>query len=150
MVARKSRFGKIFFSCSTFPDCDVIVNQVEQLATKYPNHPRTPYQKKRKEGKRQGENSCSQENESSPAKKAAKPKAAASKEAKVKKTRTMPSYPLSAELTAIVGATELTRGEVTKKVWDYIKSHNLQDAANKRLIKPDPPSGQGFRLGRTR
>ena len=25
----------------------------------------------------------------------------------------------------------------TKKVWDYIKAHNLQDATNKRLIKPD-------------
>ena len=50
MVARKSRFGKIFYSCSTFPECDVIVNQLDQLEAKYPNHPRTPYQKKEKKG----------------------------------------------------------------------------------------------------
>ena len=47
MVARKSRFGKIFYSCSTFPECDVIVNDLEQLETKYPNHPRTAFQKER-------------------------------------------------------------------------------------------------------
>lgn len=46
MVARRSRFGKIFYSCSTFPECDVIVNQLDQLPVKYANHPRTPYQKK--------------------------------------------------------------------------------------------------------
>ena len=49
----------------------------------------------------------------------------------------MPVYPLSEELTAVVGTSELSRGEVTKKVWDYIKSHGLQDNANKRLIRPD-------------
>ncbi len=48
LVARKSRFGKVFYSCSTYPDCDVIVNQLDQLAVKYPNHPRTPYVKKEK------------------------------------------------------------------------------------------------------
>ena len=31
MVARKSRFGKTFYSCSTFPECDVIVNDLGQL-----------------------------------------------------------------------------------------------------------------------
>lgn len=44
---RKSRFGKMFFSCSTYPECDVIVNQLEQLQEKYgSDHPRTAYVKK--------------------------------------------------------------------------------------------------------
>jgi DNA topoisomerase-1 len=29
--------------------------------------------------------------------------------------------------------------QVTKKVWDYIKLHQLQDTTNKRLIRPDEP-----------
>ncbi len=40
----------------------------------------------------------------------------------------------SAELAAVVGASPLPRTEVTKKIWDYIKKNNLQDAANKRMI----------------
>ena len=46
LAARKSRFGKTFYSCSTFPECNVIVNDFDQLAEKYPNHPRTAYEKK--------------------------------------------------------------------------------------------------------
>lgn len=45
---RKSRFGKTFFSCSNYPDCDVIVNDLEQLPEKYHNHPKTAYVKKTK------------------------------------------------------------------------------------------------------
>lgn len=40
-------------------------------------------------------------------------------------------------LSAIVGSTPLPRGELTKKLWDYIKKHGLQDAANKRNINAD-------------
>lgn len=55
MTARKSRFGKTFYSCSTYPDCDVIVNDLDELATKYPDHERTPYVKKAsKRGARKG------------------------------------------------------------------------------------------------
>jgi upstream activation factor subunit UAF30 len=43
----------------------------------------------------------------------------------------------SAALAAIIGATPLPRTEVTKKVWEYIKKHKLQDAANKRMINAD-------------
>jgi upstream activation factor subunit UAF30 len=43
----------------------------------------------------------------------------------------------SAELGAVVGASPLPRTEVTKKIWDYIKKNNLQDAANKRMINAD-------------
>ena len=40
-------------------------------------------------------------------------------------------------LAAVIGAAPLPRTEVTKKVWEYIKAHNLQDAANKRNINAD-------------
>ena len=43
----------------------------------------------------------------------------------------------SADLAAIIGSTPMPRTEVTKKVWEYIKKHNLQDAANKRNINAD-------------
>ena len=43
----------------------------------------------------------------------------------------------SAELALIVGSTPIPRTEVTKKIWDYIKKHGLQDQANKRMINAD-------------
>ncbi len=43
----------------------------------------------------------------------------------------------SSELGAIVGSKPLPRSELTKRVWDYIKSHNLQDTNDRRKINPD-------------
>ncbi|PYQ58266.1 MAG: hypothetical protein DMF58_15930 [Acidobacteria bacterium] len=43
----------------------------------------------------------------------------------------------SADLSAIVGSKPIPRSEVTKKVWDYIKAHGLQDQQNKRMINAD-------------
>ena len=43
----------------------------------------------------------------------------------------------SAELAQVIGKEPLTRGEVTKKVWDYIKANNLQDEKNRRNINAD-------------
>lgn len=43
----------------------------------------------------------------------------------------------SADLAKVVGSGQLTRAEVTKKVWDYIKANNLQDSQNKRNINAD-------------
>ena len=43
----------------------------------------------------------------------------------------------SAALAAIVGKQPLPRTEITKKIWDYIKAHGLQDAQNKRMINAD-------------
>jgi chromatin remodeling complex protein RSC6 len=40
-------------------------------------------------------------------------------------------------LSAIVGSTPLPRGELTKKLWDYIKKNGLQDATKKTLINAD-------------
>lgn len=41
------------------------------------------------------------------------------------------------ELAHIVGSKPLTRGDAMKRVWDYIKKHNLQDPNNKRRIVAD-------------
>lgn len=44
---------------------------------------------------------------------------------------------LSPELEAVVGAGPLPRSEVTKKLWEYIKKHDLQNPANRRNILAD-------------
>lgn len=49
----------------------------------------------------------------------------------------MKALNLSPALAKIVGNGPLPRTEVTKKLWEYIKKHNLQDPANKRNIKAD-------------
>ncbi len=43
----------------------------------------------------------------------------------------------SAELAKVVGANPLPRTEVVKKLWAYIKTNNLQDTNNKRMINAD-------------
>jgi chromatin remodeling complex protein RSC6 len=43
----------------------------------------------------------------------------------------------SKELAAVVGPASLPRTEVVSKVWDYIRSHNLQDPDNRREILAD-------------
>jgi len=41
------------------------------------------------------------------------------------------------KLAEIIGHEPLARTEVTRKLWDYIRGHNLQDPANKTFIKAD-------------
>ena len=43
----------------------------------------------------------------------------------------------SAELATIVGAEPLPRTAVVSKVWDHIRTNNLQDPADKRTIVAD-------------
>ena len=97
---RVSRYGKPFFSCSTYPECDVIGNSVEEIQENYKDHPRTK----------------------------AAPKSSGGARGKQK---------LSKELLALTKEDGLTRGEVTKRIWAYIKDHNLQDPQNKKMIVPD-------------
>jgi chromatin remodeling complex protein RSC6 len=44
---------------------------------------------------------------------------------------------VSVTLAAVVGAGPMPRTEVTKKLWEYIKRHNLQDSKARRMINPD-------------
>ena len=43
----------------------------------------------------------------------------------------------SATLAAVVGSKAMPRTEVTKKLWQYIKKHGLQDKKNRRNINAD-------------
>lgn len=75
----------------------------------------------------------------------------AKKKAKTKKTKTKRkstggkrksgltsmTYSLSPELQAIVGTGKMTRPQIVKKLWHYIKSHKCQDSKNRRMIVPD-------------
>ncbi len=48
---------------------------------------------------------------------------------------------VSPELETVVGKGPMTRAEVTSKVWEYIKKHDLQDSQDKRMINPDDQLG---------
>lgn len=48
------------------------------------------------------------------------------------------------KLAAIIGDQPIARTDVTKKLWDYIRSHNLQDPENKTFIKADDALKQVF------
>jgi DNA topoisomerase-3 len=74
-----------------------------------------------------------------PARKAVAKKAPAAKKAAAAKTprKTAAGLKPSAELAAVIGSEPVARTEVIKKLWDYIKAHGLQDAANKRAINAD-------------
>ena len=63
-------------------------------------------------------------------------KAASAKSAATKTPRAGSLKP-SAALAAIIGDGPFGRGEVMKKLWDYIKAHNLQDPQDKRTIVAD-------------
>ena len=54
-----------------------------------------------------------------------------------KTTAFMKALKPSAALAVVVGSEPLPRTEVTKRIWDYIKAHNLQNPANKRNILCD-------------
>lgn len=68
---------------------------------------------------------------------AAPAKKAAAKSARTPNAAFMKPLTPSPALAAIIGDKPQPRTEVTKKVWEYIKKHNLQDAANKRNINAD-------------
>ena len=82
---------------------------------------------------------------SAPAKTAAagagRASAAAKKAPAAKKTATRKpaaaNFRPDAALAAVIGEGAVARTEVVKKVWDYVKAHNLQDPADKRVIVAD-------------
>ena len=66
-----------------------------------------------------------------------KPAAKKTAGARKKSGLTQTTYSLSPELQAVVGASKLTRPQVVKKLWVYIKARKCQDPKNRRLINPD-------------
>jgi chromatin remodeling complex protein RSC6 len=90
-----------------------------------------------------------------PVKKAAK-KAAPAKKAKKAKTPAKKRTPNAAfmkamtpsnALAAIIGDRPVPRTEVTKKVWEYIKKNNLQDASKRTMINADAKLREIFKKG---
>ena len=77
----------------------------------------------------------------SPAKTAAPAKKAAAKKVPAKKRTPnaafMKAWTLSPALAAVVGDKPLPRTEIVSKLWVYIKSKDLQDKVNKRMINAD-------------
>lgn len=137
IVSRKSRFGKIFYSCSTFPECDVIANSVEELTVKYQDHPRTAYVKKERypsKGKK-GKEKAAKESKAKKTAKGGKAKKAAP--AKEKAKRPQKELTITGPLKEFLAKDTMSRGDITKEVWAYIKEKGLQDAKDKRLIAPD-------------
>ena len=43
----------------------------------------------------------------------------------------------SEALADVIGSKAMPRTQVTKKLWDYIKKHKLQDSKNRRMINAD-------------
>ena len=76
-----------------------------------------------------------------PAKTAAPAKKAAAKKVPAKKRTPnaafMKALTLSPALAAVVGDKPLPRTEIVSKLWVYIKSKDLQDKVNKRMINAD-------------
>jgi upstream activation factor subunit UAF30 len=72
-----------------------------------------------------------------------KKKPAARKTAKRKSTGRKPNAAFMAPVTPdaalseVVGSKPLPRTELTKKLWQYIKKNDLQDAKNRRMINAD-------------
>ncbi len=67
------------------------------------------------------------------AKKATKAPTAATRKAAAPAAGAVPS----AALAAVIGSAPVTRAQVIKQLWDYIKAQGLQDAQNKRAINAD-------------
>ena len=72
-----------------------------------------------------------------PAKKAATKTAAVKTPRKTSSKAPAAGSVPSAALAAVIGAEAVARPQVIKKLWDYIKANNLQDATNKRAINAD-------------
>ncbi|MCP4594467.1 MAG: hypothetical protein GY842_27365 [bacterium] len=70
------------------------------------------------------------------AKKKAPKKKVAKKKRKPNAAFMRPLTP-SADLAAVIGSKPLPRPQVAKKLWAYIKKHDLQDANNRRMINAD-------------
>ena len=71
------------------------------------------------------------------AKETKKPAARKAAAPKTSKTPRAGALQPSAALAAVIGAGPFGRGEVMQKLWDYIKTHNLQDPKDKRTILAD-------------
>ena len=66
-----------------------------------------------------------------------KPKAKAPTRTKRQSGLNQITYSVSPELEEIVKAKKLTRPQIVKNLWAYIKANKCQDMKNKRMVIPD-------------
>ncbi|WP_375793788.1 type I DNA topoisomerase [Chlamydia sp. 12-01] len=126
ILKKRSRYNKTFYSCSEYPDCSVIGNTIDAVVTKYTGTPKTPYEKKTT-GKKKAAGKTSSKTT----------KTTAKKKSEKKTTRVGSLLTPSPELALMIGNEPVARGEATKKIWKYIKDHNLQSPENKKMLIPD-------------
>lgn len=143
LTARKSRFGKVFYSCSNYPHCDVIGNDLDEVLVKFEGHPKTAYQPKAKSKTTTSSKAASKtasskkvEAKKSPKKAPAKKTTKASKSSSESKS-VGGLYTPSQVLASIIGQEPIARPQVVQKLWGYIKDRSLQDSADKRYILCD-------------
>lgn len=55
---------------------------------------------------------------------------------------------LSEPLSALLGETQLSRPQTVKKIWEYVKSNDLQDPSDKRQIVCDDAMRAVFKTDR--
>lgn len=140
LTARKSRFGKIFYSCSNYPDCDVIGNEIDEVIDKFEGHPKTAYKPRAKPAKAASKSTAKSSKEAAPKKAASKKTTKAKAAPKEKKAKSPSAASLlnpSETLSAVIGSEPVSRPQVIQKLWGYIKEHNLQDSQDKRYILCD-------------
>jgi DNA topoisomerase-3 len=113
--------------------------EFEPRVSKYPpRKTKTPFGKAAP-AKAAGKTAAKTTAKTASAKTAKAPAKKAAKSAAVKTPRkaAVGNLTPSAALAAVIGDGKVARTEVIKKLWDYIKANNLQDANNKRAINAD-------------
>lgn len=53
---------------------------------------------------------------------------------------------LSPSLSVLLGETQLSRPQTVKRIWEYIKSHGLQDPTDRRQVICDEPMKTVFKV----
>ena len=124
ILKKRSRYNKTFYSCSEYPNCSVVGNTIDTGISKYTGTEKTPYEKKTTKKK------TLEKSNKNKAKNSTKKK----KEVSSRKGSLLRPSP---ELAQILGEQLITRGEATKKIWEYIKKSHLQDPMNKKRLIPD-------------
>lgn len=69
--------------------------------------------------------------------KASGKKAAAKKSGRKPNAAFMAPLTVSPALAEVIGNKPMPRTEIVKKIWDYIRKHDLQDKKNRRMINAD-------------
>ncbi len=103
---------------------------IEGLKSEYPKLSKTFLER---------ENNMAKKKKAAKRKSAVKRRPAAKKKSAGRKKSglTTMMYTVSPELQAVVMSKSLTRPQIVKKLWVYIKAHKCQDAKNRRMIVPD-------------